>query len=414
MIIMSHSDSQAAHTLAEEAKQRNEAAERAANTQKRKKLFAIFGGVVAIVAVGYGAYWYLIGSRYVETDNAYTGTEVATVTPAINGIVAAVDVVDTQAVKKGDVLVRIDDADAKLAVDQAAADLDRTERKVRGYFANDAGLAAQVLAREADQKRASAQLLSAQADLQRAQIDLQRREALAKSGSVSGEELSNARTALLTAQANLKAAEAAEVQSRANIKATQGAQKASTVLTADTTVEDNPEVVLARAKLDQAKLDLERTVLRAPVDGVIARRQVQVGQRVQSGASLLSVVPMQQMHVDANFKEGQLTKVRIGQPVTMTADLYGGSVQYHGVVTGLSGGTGSAFAVIPAQNATGNWIKVVQRLPVRISLDPKELAQHPLSVGLSMVVEIDTRGQIQAGDVQPKSAQNNDAKHAAL
>ncbi|MCP1573701.1 multidrug resistance efflux pump [Herbaspirillum rubrisubalbicans] len=159
---MSHSDSQAAHTLAEEAKQRNEAAERAANTQKRKKLFAIFGGVVAIVAVGYGAYWYLIGSRYVETDNAYTGTEVATVTPAINGIVAAVDVVDTQAVKKGDVLVRIDDADAKLALDQAAADLDRTERKVRGYFANDAGLAAQVLAREADQKRASAQLLSAQ------------------------------------------------------------------------------------------------------------------------------------------------------------------------------------------------------------------------------------------------------------
>ncbi|MCI1006218.1 MULTISPECIES: HlyD family efflux transporter periplasmic adaptor subunit [unclassified Herbaspirillum] len=410
---MSHSDSQAAHTLAEETRQRNEAASKAAAAQKRKKLFSIFGGVVAIVAIGYGTYWYLIGSRYVETDNAYTATEVATVTPAINGIVAAVDVVDTQAVKKGDVLVRIDDADARLAVDQAAADLDRTERKVKGYFANDAGLAAQVLAREADQKRASAQLLSAQADLQRAQIDLQRREALAKSGSVSGEELSNARTALLTAQANLKAAEAAEVQSRANIKATQGAEKASTVLTANTTVADNPEVVLARAKLDQARLDLERTVLRAPVDGVIARRQVQVGQRVQSGASLLSVVPLQQMHVDANFKEGQLTKVRIGQPVTMTADLYGSSVQYHGVVTGLSGGTGSAFAVIPAQNATGNWIKVVQRLPVRISLDPKELAQRPLSVGLSMEVEIDTRGQIKAGDVQPKTA-STEAKAAAL
>ncbi|NUT61202.1 HlyD family efflux transporter periplasmic adaptor subunit [Herbaspirillum sp. C9C3] len=413
MNIMSHSDSQAAHTLAEETRQRNEAASKAAAAQKRKKLFSIFGGVVAIVAIGYGTYWYLIGSRYVETDNAYTATEVATVTPAINGIVAAVDVVDTQAVKKGDVLVRIDDADARLAVDQAAADLDRTERKVKGYFANDAGLAAQVLAREADQKRASAQLLSAQADLQRAQIDLQRREALAKSGSVSGEELSNARTALLTAQANLKAAEAAEVQSRANIKATQGAEKASTVLTANTTVADNPEVVLARAKLDQARLDLERTVLRAPVDGVIARRQVQVGQRVQSGASLLSVVPLQQMHVDANFKEGQLTKVRIGQPVTMTADLYGSSVQYHGVVTGLSGGTGSAFAVIPAQNATGNWIKVVQRLPVRISLDPKELAQRPLSVGLSMEVEIDTRGQIKAGDVQPKTA-STEAKAAAL
>nr|WP_198983591.1 HlyD family secretion protein [Herbaspirillum sp. ASV7] len=412
---MSHSDPQATHTMADDAKQRNEAAAAAAAAQKRKKLFSIFGGVVAIVGIGYGAYWYLIGSRYVETDNAYTATEVATVTPAVNGIVADVKVVDTQSVKKGDVLVRIDDADARLAVMQAAADLDRTERKVKGFFANDAGLAAQVLAREAEQKRAGAQLLSAQADLKRAEIDLQRREALAKSGSVSGEELSNARTALLNAQASLKAAEANEVQSRANIKATLGAQKASTVLTADTTVDDNPEVLLARAKLEQAKLDLERTVLRAPVDGVIARRQVQVGQRVQTGASLLSVVPMQEMHVDANFKEGQLTKVKIGQPVTMKADLYGGSVEYHGVVSGLSGGTGSAFAVIPAQNATGNWIKVVQRLPVRITLDPKELAQRPLSVGLSMVVEIDTRGQIQAGDTpQQKTAQNRDAKAAAL
>ncbi|MBP0599343.1 HlyD family secretion protein [Herbaspirillum sp. LeCh32-8] len=415
---MSHSDSQATHTMADDAaKQREEAATKAAATAKRKKLFSIFGGVVAIVGIGYGAYWYLVGSRYVETDNAYTATEISVVTPAINGIVADVKVVDTQAVKKGDVLVAIDDADARLALAQAEADLDRTERRVKGFFANDAGLAAQVLAREAEQKRAAAQLLSAQADVKRAEIDLQRREALSKSGSVSGEELSNARTAMLNAQANLKAAEAGEVQSRANTKATIGAQKASTVLTADTTVDNNPEVVLARAKRDQAKLDLERTVLRAPVDGVVARRQVQVGQRVQTGANLLSVVPLQQMHVDANFKEGQLTKVKIGQPVTMTADIYGNSVEYHGVVTGLSGGTGSAFAVIPAQNATGNWIKVVQRLPVRVSIDPKELAQRPLSVGLSMMVEIDTRGQIQAGDAQQpqqKTAQNGDAKAAAL
>ncbi|WP_343583828.1 HlyD family secretion protein [Herbaspirillum sp.] len=412
---MSHSDSQATHTMADDAaKQRAEAAADAAAKQKRKKLFSIFGGAVVIAGIGYGAYWYLIGSRYVETDNAYTATEISVVTPAINGIVASVNVVDTQAVKKGDVLVAIDDADAKLALAQAEADLDRTERRVKGFFANDAGLAAQVLAREAEQKRAAAQLLSAQADLKRAEIDLQRREALSKSGSVSGEELSNARTALLNAQANLKAAEAGEVQSRANVKATLGAQKASTVLTADTTVDNNPEVVLARAKRDQAKLDLERTVLRAPVDGVVARRQVQAGQRVQTGANLLSVVPLQQMHVDANFKEGQLTKVRIGQPVTMKADLYGGSVEYHGVVAGLSGGTGSAFAVIPAQNATGNWIKVVQRLPVRISIDPKELAQRPLSVGLSMMVEIDTRGQIQAGDALPKAAQNGTDKAAAL
>ena len=391
-----------------------DAATDAANGGKRKKLFTILGGVLVIAGIGYGAYWYLIGSRYVETDNAYTATEISVLTPAINGIVADVKVVDTQAVKKGDILVTIDDSDAKLALLQAEADLNRTERRVQGLFANDAGLAAQVLAREAEQKRAAAQVLSAQADLKRAEIDLQRREALAKSGSVSGEELSNARTALLTAQANQKVAEAGEVQSRANTRATLGAQKASTVLTADTTVDNNPEVLLARAKRDQARLDLERTVLRAPVDGVVARRQVQVGQRVQTGASLLSLVPLQQMHVDANFKEGQLTRVRIGMPVTMKADLYGSAVEYHGVVTGMSGGTGSAFAVIPAQNATGNWIKVVQRLPVRIAIDAKDLAQRPLSVGLSMVVEIDTRGQMQAGDVQPRTASNQQARPAAL
>ena len=385
---MSHSDSQAAlNVLAAD-----EAAARA-TSQKRKKLFSIFGAVVIVAAVGYGTYWHFIGSRYVSTDNAYTAAEISQVTPAINGIVAAVKVVDTQAVKQGDILVVIDDSDARLVLAQAEADLGRAQRRVQGYFANDSGLAAQVLARDAEQKRAAAQLLSSQADLQRAELDLRRREALAKSGSVSGEELSNARTMLLTAQANLKAAEAGEVQAKANRSATVGAQKASTVLTADTTVDTNPEVALARAKRDQAKLDLERTVLRAPVDGVIARRQVQVGQRVQAGTALLSVVPIQSLHVDANFKESQLTQVHIGQPVTMKADLYGSAVEYHGTVIGVSGGTGSAFAVIPAQNATGNWVKVVQRLPVRISIDSKELTKEPLSVGLSMEVSIDTRSK---------------------
>jgi membrane fusion protein (multidrug efflux system) len=396
---MSHSDSQAAQELAaiatadksEQAEQTEQAAQ-AATTQKRKKLFALLGGVILLAALAYGAYWYFIGSRYVSTDNAYTAAEIASITPAVNGIVADVKVVDTQYVKQGDVLVVIDSSDAKLALLQAEADLDRAQRRVQSYFANDAGLAAQVLAREAEQNRAAAQVLSAQADLQRAELDLHRREALAKSGSVSGEELTNARSALLTAQANLKVAEAGAIQAKSNRSATIGAQQASTVLTANTTVATNPEVELARAKRDQAKLDLERTVLRAPVDGVIARRQVQLGQRVQAGTALLSVVPTQSLHVDANFKEGQLTQVQLGQPVTMSADIYGGSVEYHGTVTGLSGGTGSAFAVIPAQNATGNWIKVVQRLPVRISIDRKELIARPLSVGLSMEVSIDTRG----------------------
>ncbi|MGB7193098.1 MAG: HlyD family secretion protein [Collimonas pratensis] len=395
---MSHSDSQVIKDLA--AEEAVAKAEAKASTQKRKKLFGALAGAILVAGLGYTAYWHFIGSRYVSTDNAYTAVEISQLTPAINGIVADVKVVDTQAVKKGQVLVVIDDSDARLALAQAEADLGRAQRRVQGYFANDSGLAAQVLAREAEQKRAAAQTISAQADLQRTELDYHRREALSKSGSVSGEELSNAHSALLTMQANLKVAEAGEVQAKANRFATVGAQKASTVLTADTTVDTNPEVALARAKRDQAKLDLERTVLRAPVDGVIARRQVQIGQRVQAGTVLLSVVPTQLMHVDANFKEGQLTQVKIGQPVTMKADLYGGSVEYHGTVEGMSGGSGSAFAVIPAQNATGNWIKVVQRLPVRISVDPKQLLQQPLSVGLSMEVEIDTR----AAKAAPSSA----------
>jgi len=387
---MSHSDSQAVQELA--STETALKAEQAATAKKRKKLFAILGGLILLGGLSYAAYWHFIGSRYISTDNAYTAAEISQITPAINGIVADVKVVDTQYVKQGDVLVVIDNSDAKLALLQAEADLDRSQRRVQSYFANDAGLAAQVLARDAEQSRAAAQVLSAQADLQRTELDLHRREALAKSGSVSGEELTNARTALLTAQANMKVAEAGAIQAKSNRSATIGAQQASTVLTANTTVATNPEVELARAKRDQAKLDLERTVLRAPVDGVVARRQVQVGQRVQAGTALMTVVPTQSMHVDANFKEGQLTQVQLGQPVTMSADIYGGSVEYHGTVVGLSGGTGSAFAMIPAQNATGNWIKVVQRLPVRISIDSKELVAKPLSVGLSMEVSIDTRG----------------------
>jgi membrane fusion protein (multidrug efflux system) len=356
---------------------------------KRKQLFGILAAAILLVGGGAGAYWFFVSSHYVTTDNAYSAAEVATLTPSVAGIVTQVNAVDTQAVKAGDVLVVIDPADARLALAQAEAELDRATRRVQAFFANDAGLRAQVDARAAEQRRAEADLLSARAGLQRAELDLKRREALAQSGSVSGEELSNARTSLLTAQAAMRSAEAGQIQAAANRAATIGAQQASTVLTARTTVEDNPEVALARAKRDQARLDLQRTVLRAPVDGVVARRQVQVGQRVQTGANLMSVVPVQQMHVDANFKEGQLTDVRVGQPATLVADLYGSKVAYHGVVTGIAGGSGAAFAMIPAQNATGNWIKVVQRVPVRVSINADELARKPLAVGLSMEVKVD-------------------------
>ena len=359
--------------------------------QRRKKLLVGLGGIVIVSLVGSFVYWLVHGSKFVFTDNAYAAVEIAQVTPSIGGTISEVLVTDTQAVKKGDILVRIEQTDARLALAQAEADLGRAIRRVKGYVANDSSLSAQIAARDADEKRAAAQLDSAQADFERATIDLKRREALLASGSVSGDELTRAKNAFAAAQANLEAARAAAAQAKANRSTALGTREANAVLIAGTTEETNPEVALARARRDQAAVDLGRTVVVAPVDGIVAKRQVQLGQRVQAGMPLLTVVPVQEMHVDANFKEVQLKNVRIGQPVELHADIYGSSVTYHGTVEGFSGGSGAAFSAIPAQNATGNWIKVVQRLPVRIKLDPAELQKNPLKVGLSMSAEIDTR-----------------------
>lgn len=358
---------------------------------RRKQLLAVLGCTVLAGALGFGAYEYIHASRFVSTDNAYTAAETAQVTPTVSGIVREVRVTDTQRVRRGDVVVQLDDVDARLALAQAEAELGRAIRRVRGYVANDDSLAAQVASRQSEQQRAAAQLASATADLDRAQVDLARREALMSSGSVSADELTRARNAHETAKANLAAAQAQTAQARANHAAAIGAREANAVLIVNATEDSNPEVALARARRDQARVNLERTVVRAPIDGIVVKRQVQVGQQVQAGATLLSVVPVELVHVDANFKEVQLERVRVGQPVEVVSDLYGEGIKYRGVVTGLSGGSGSAFATIPAQNATGNWIKVVQRVPVRIALDPAELAAHPLQVGLSMTATIDTR-----------------------
>jgi membrane fusion protein (multidrug efflux system) len=299
--------------------------------RKRAILFSLLALTVTAAGTGYSVYWKEVGSRYVKTDNAYTAAEVALVTAEIDGPVAQVNVVDSEQVKRGDVLVVIDDTDTRLALRQAEADL----------------------------ARARAQVTAATADAERSGIDLKRREALIESGSVSGDELTRVKYGASDARAALDGARAA--------------------------------VVLAQARVDKAKVDLGRTVIRSPIDGVIARRQVQLGQRVQPSTPLLSVVPVSEMYVDANFKEVQLKMVRPGQKVELVSDLYGHKVAFHGVVEGFSGGTGAAFALIPAQNATGNWIKVVQRLPVRIRLNPDELATHPLRVGLSMDAKVDLR-----------------------
>jgi membrane fusion protein (multidrug efflux system) len=237
-----------------------------------------------------------------------------------------------------------------------------------------------------------AQVTIADADLARARLDLSRREALAADGGVSGEELSSAKNAFAGAQGNLAAARASLAQAEAARGSANGQEAANDALISGTTPETNPDVLAAKARLDQARIDLDRTVVRAPTSGVVTQRTVQVGQRVTAGTTLMTVVPVEQAFVDANFKESQLRGVRPGQPVELTADIYGGKVVYHGRVVGFSGGTGSALSVIPAQNATGNWIKVVQRLPVRIALDRGELATHPLRLGLSIDATIDTRG----------------------
>jgi len=361
-----------------------------ANRIRRRKLFALLAGVIVIVAGAYGVYWTTYASHHVSTDNAYTAVEVAQVTPAVGGIIRTVNVVDTQTVKQGDVLAVIDDTDARLALAQAEADYGRAVRRVRGFVANDRGLSANVAARAAEEQRAAAQLSAAQANFERASIDLKRREALAGSGSVSGDELTRAQNAFATAKASLDAAKAAAREAAAARAAADGSRAANAVLIDNSTVETNPEVALARARRDQAKVDLARTVIRAPISGVVARRQVDVGQRVQAGMAILTLVPLQEVHVDANFKEVQLHDVRVGQKAEVTSDLHGSDVVYNGTVVGFSGGTGSVMSAIPAQNATGNWIKVVQRLPVRIQLDPSQLQAHPLETGLSMNVTIDT------------------------
>jgi len=355
----------------------------------RRHLLTGLGAAVVCGVVVWLIYWFAIGQNHVATDNAYVDANIADITPLVSGPVTHVLVSETQSVRAGQPLVTIDDTDFRVALALAQAQEAQAERRVRGYFANSQALSGQVRAREADIARAGAAIASAQADFERARTELDRRQRLAASGAVSGDELTAAQNQFSTTQAQLTAARAGRAQALANRGAAVGAMDVNNALITGASVDSNPEVAAARASVRVAQLNLDRTVLRAPVDGVVAKRQVAVGQRAQVGASLMSVVPIDQVYVNANFKEVQLRKVRIGQPVSLTADLYGDGVKYHGRVAGFAGGTGAAFALIPAQNATGNWIKVVQRLPVRVTLVPSELRRHPLRVGLSMKADID-------------------------
>jgi membrane fusion protein (multidrug efflux system) len=357
---------------------------------RRKIALMSVAGAIVLAGIGYGLWYAFVGSHYVGTDNAYVGADTAQVTPMVAGQVLAVLKSDTDTVKRGEILVKLDDRDAQIALATAEADLAKARRQFGQATATSSALSDQVAARGADIRSAKAQQIAAQAAYDKAQVDFTRRKTLSANGAVSGDELTSATNALAAARANLEQAKAAVVQASSSQGAASGNLAANNALIQGTTIDTSPDVLAAAARVRQARLDLDRTVVRAPIDGVVANRTVQVGQRIAPGATVMRVVPVSQVYVDANFKEGQLTRVKPGQPVTLTSDLYGGDVEYHGRVAGFSGGTGSAFALIPAQNATGNWIKVVQRLPVRVILDPKELAAHPLRVGLSMNAEIDT------------------------
>jgi membrane fusion protein, multidrug efflux system len=303
------------------------------------------------------------------------------ITPQITGTVIGVNADNTQIVKKGEPIVQIDPADARIALQQAEANLGQTVRRVHGLYVDDDKFRADIAER--------------QSDLSKAQDDLKRRLSTGMTGAVSDEEISHARDAVRSAQAALDAA-----------RQQLGANRA---LTANTSIENHPDVLASAARVRDAYLAYARTTLPAPVTGYVAQRTVQVGQRVSPGAALMSVVPLEQVWVDANFKEWQLRHIRVGQPVELTADVYGTSVVYHGKVAGFTPGTGSALALLPAQNATGNWIKVVQRLPVRIEIPPEELEKHPLRVGLSMNVDVDVKDS--AGpqlDTDPASSYKTD------
>ena len=341
----------------------------------RKRALTIVAAVVVLAGLAWLAYDWFVLRHYEETDNAYVQGNVIQITPQVGGTVTAIYADETDFVQAGQPLVRLDPADADVALEQAEAALGQTVRQVRTLYANNASLAAQVKLREADADRARTQLVTAEQDLAR-------RQDLAAGGAVSGEELAHARAQVTAAQSALAAAQAGVAAAREQLASNQA-------LTDGTDVEQHPSVQAAVAKVREAWIAAHRMALPAPVSGYVSKRVVQLGQRVAPGMPLMSVVPLDQVWVDANFKENQLRDIREGQPVRLTADLYGKKVVYRGKVVGLGISTGAASALLPAQNATGNWIKVVQRVPVRVRLDPKQLAENPLRIGLSMLAEVD-------------------------
>jgi len=347
--------------------------------QKRRRKLILLTIACLLAALAYSLYWFFFARFHVDTDNAYVQGNVVQITSQVAGTVIAIDAHDTDNVKAGQVLVRLDPVDARVALDQAEAQLAQTVREVRATFATNKTLAATVEARQADVTRS-------ETDSSRWRADFGRRQGLVDGGAVSVEELQHLQTSI----ANARSAQAA---ASADLAAAREQLAKNETMTEGTSVEAHPRVLAAAAKYREAWLAFKRSDIAAPVAGAVARRSVQVGQRIASGVPMMAIVPLDQLWVDANFKESQLASLRVGQPATLTADVYGQRTEYRGRIAGLGAGTGSAFSLLPAQNATGNWIKIVQRVPVRIVLDAAEVAAHPLRVGLSMEVRVDVHDQ---------------------
>ena len=329
---------------------------------KRKPLLLALGAAFVLAGAAYGA-WYMTSGRYHEsTDNAYVNGNLVQLSARTQGTVVAIKADDTSYVKAGDVIVQLDETDATLALEKASASLSGIVREIGQLYGN--------------KSQASAAVALRRTELARAEEDLKRRVGLLKDQAVSAEEVSHARDAVSAARDALAVAEEA--------------LGATAALTGVTSAAEHPRIALAVAEFKNAYLALQRTRIKAPVSGYVARRSVQVGQPVAPGQALLTIVPLEALWVDVNFKESQLANVRVGQPVELSADIYGSKVKYEGKILGIGTGTGSAFALLPAQNATGNWIKVVQRVPVRVGLKPEQLREHPLRIGLSMEAEADT------------------------
>ncbi|RAU49817.1 multidrug export protein EmrA [Pseudocitrobacter sp. RIT415] len=355
----------------------------------RKRALVLLTLLFVIIAVAYGIYWFLVLRHFEETDDAYVAGNQVQIMAQVSGSVTKVWADNTDFVQKGDVLVTLDQTDAQQAFEKAQTALASTVRQMRQTMINSKQLQASI-----DVKKTA---------LAQAQTDLNRRIPLGSANLIGREELQHARDAVASAQAQLDVA----IQQ----------YNANQAIILGTKLEDQPTVKQAATEVRNAWLALQRTKIVSPMTGYVSRRQVQPGAQISPTTALMAVVPANNLWIDANFKETQLAHMRIGQPVTVISDIYGDDVEYHGKVVGLDMGTGSAFSLLPAQNATGNWIKVVQRLPVRVELDEKQLAEHPLRIGLSTLVKVDTSnrdGQILASQVRTSPAYESNAREISL